>query len=45
MIGLQARWSPAVRKIKQLVEAGEIGTIQSTTLVIFNRIPGVFAVV
>lgn len=33
MIGLQARYSPQVRQVKQLIAEGYVGTVLSTTLV------------
>ncbi|KJA15126.1 hypothetical protein HYPSUDRAFT_208120 [Hypholoma sublateritium FD-334 SS-4] len=35
IIGLQARNSPVIRKIKQLVDSGAIGTVRSTTMIGF----------
>ncbi|KAL8715391.1 MAG: hypothetical protein Q9220_000724 [cf. Caloplaca sp. 1 TL-2023] len=37
VVGLQGRYSPIVRKVKQMIDDGEIGKVEGSTLVAKNR--------
>ena len=37
VVGLQGRWAPVARKIQELIGTGEIGDLESSTIVAKNR--------